>query len=170
MKVLLPAGLLSLALFLPSLRPALASAAQEPRPPQEGQQDGRREGRRERDERREHTELEEHMESIEHGLKNIRRTLKDEASWPAALETLAEVQRTTLLCKPLVPAAAAQQPEAERGAFVLAYRQQMIEFLKHQLELESALLEGNAEAIQAAFNTLREMEDPSHERFAPEKD
>lgn len=170
MKALVPLGLLSLVLSFPSLRSAFpASASQEPRP-QEGQEE-RREGRRERGEgRREHSELEEHMETIEHGLKSIRRTLKDETAWQAALETLDEVQRTTLLSKSLVPAAAAQQPEAERAAFVRAYRQQMIEFLKHQLELESALLEGNPEAIQAAFNTVREMEDPSHERFAPEKD
>ena len=45
----------------------------------------------------------------------------------------------------------------------------MVDFLMRQLELEAALLDGNPEAIKAAFESLRAMEDTGHERFAPEE-
>ena len=44
-----------------------------------------------------------------------------------------------------------------------------VDFLTRQLELEAALLDGNSEAVKQAFERLRGMEDPAHERFAPEE-
>jgi hypothetical protein len=44
----------------------------------------------------------------------------------------------------------------------------MVDFLARQLELEAALLDGDAARVQAAFQRFREMEDSAHERFAPE--
>lgn len=114
------------------------------------------------------SELAHHMEAIEDGVRSLRKELKDESSWPAALATLAEVQRLSLACKLLAPETARALPEAERAALVRAYRGTMVEFLRRQLELEDALLVGDAAAVQGAFERLREMEDSSHERFAPE--
>jgi soluble cytochrome b562 len=116
------------------------------------------------------TELERHMETIEDTAKVLRKNLKDPATWPAALEALSAIQREALACKSLVPAAAEKLPEAERAAFVTAYRRTMVDFLTRQLELEAALLDGNADAAKAAFERFRAMEDSSHERFAPEDD
>ena len=115
------------------------------------------------------TELSGHMEKIEDTLKQLRKLLKDENSRPAALEALLEIQRQTLACKVLVPAQAAKVPEAERPAFVTAYRRTMVDFQMRQLELEAALLDQDAEAIKTSFERLRTMEDSSHERFAPEE-
>lgn len=114
------------------------------------------------------TELAEHMEKIEDTVKLLRKNLKDPATYPAAREALLEIQRQTLTCKTLVPAAAADVPEGERAAFVTAYRRVMVDFGLRQLELEAALLDGDAKAAQTAFERFREMEDSSHERFAPE--
>ena len=116
----------------------------------------------------EETELGSHMEKIEDTVKLLRKNLKEPATWPAALDAVAEIERHSLAAKKLVPAAAAKLPEAERAAFVQAFRRQMVDFLRHQLDLEAALLDGNAEAAKAAFDSFRAMEDPSHERFAPE--
>lgn len=115
------------------------------------------------------TELGSHMEKLEDTVKQLRKNLKEPATYPAALEALESIQHHSLQAKKLVPAAAAKLPEAERAAFTRDYRKQMIEFLRHQLALEEALLDGNAEAAKAAFDKFREMEDPSHERFAPEE-
>ena len=114
------------------------------------------------------TELAGHMEKIEDALKQLRKHLKEESARPAALEALAEIQRETLTCKALVPASAAEVPEGERGAFVTAYRRTMVDFLLRQLELEAALLDGDAQTIKSAFERLKAMEDSGHERFAPE--
>ena len=46
----------------------------------------------------------------------------------------------------------------------------MVDFLTHQLELEAALLDGDAPRAKKAFESFRSMEDSSHERFAPEDD
>ena len=116
------------------------------------------------------TELGSHMEKIEDTVKLLRKNLKDPATYPAALEALETIEHHSLQSKKLVPAAAAKLADAERAAFLRDYRKQMIEFLRHQLALEEALVDGNAEAAKAAFDHFREMEDPSHERFAPEED
>jgi hypothetical protein len=115
------------------------------------------------------TELSGHMEKIEDTLKQLRKLLKDENARPTALEALLEIQRQTLACKVLVPAQAAKVPEAERAAFVTAYRRTMVDFQMRQLELEAALLDRDADAIKTSFERLRAMEDSSHERFAPEE-
>lgn len=114
------------------------------------------------------TELARNMEGIEDTLKLLRKHLKDDATRPQALEALVEIERLSLACKTLVPSQAQQLPEAERAAFTLAYRRTMVDFLMRQLELEAALLDGNAEDTRAAFDRLRAMEDAAHERFAPE--
>ena len=150
----LPHSLAVLPLFALCFAPAFAP--QDPRP---------------RGEHQEHeTELGQHMEKLEDTLKGLRKSLKDPAALPAALSALAEIESLTLQCKLLTPETAAKLPEAERAAFVTAFRRTMVDFLTHQLELEAALLDGDATKIKAAFDKVREMEDPAHERFAPEED
>jgi hypothetical protein len=116
----------------------------------------------------EETELAHHMEGIEDALKLLRKHLKDEAGRAPALEALGDMERLSLLCKGLVPSAARNLPESERSAFVTAYRRTMVDFLQRQLELEAALLDGDADGARTAFERVREMEDSAHERFAPE--
>lgn len=128
-------------------------------------QEGRKEGKQEHE-----TELARHMEDIEHRAKALRKSLKEPGAQAAALEAVAEIERLSVLVKGLVPEAAAKLPEGERAAFVTAYRRTMVDFLMRQLELEAALLDGDAEKTKTAFEAFRAMEDSSHERFAPEDD
>ena len=123
---------------------------------------------RPQDDEHEETELAQQMETIEDTVKLLRKHLKEPSTWPQALEALAEIERLSLACKALAPASAEKLPEAERAAFVSAYRRTMVDFLMRQLELEAALLDGDAEAAKAAFDRFRAMEDSAHERFAPE--
>ena len=116
------------------------------------------------------TELAAHMEKIEDAAKLLRKTLRDPSSAGAALGTLAEIESHSLACKALVPAEVAKLPEAERAAMVSAYRRTMVDFMMRQLELEAALLDGDADAAKAAFERFRAMEDSAHERFAPDED
>ena len=113
----------------------------------------------------EHSELEEQMEVVEHAVKKLRRSLRDVANLDESLALVVEMQRAAFDCKMLVPRMAAQVAEAERPAFEAAYRRMMVDLLVAQLELEAALLDGDADATQAAFARVREMEDTGHERF-----
>jgi hypothetical protein len=115
-----------------------------------------------------HTELAGHMEALEDTVKVLRKALREPVARADALGALAEIQRLSLLAKGLVPELAAELPEAERAALTDAYRREMVEFLRHQLDLEAALLDGDAAKVQAAFDAFRAMEDSAHERFAPE--
>jgi hypothetical protein len=108
------------------------------------------------------------MERIEDQVKLLRKHCKDPATYPAALETLAEIERLSLVCKSLAPALAEKLPEVERAAIVTDYRRTMVDFLMRELELEQALLDRDAERVKAAFERFHDMEDSAHERFAPE--
>ena len=150
---------IALALLVPLALP-LALAA--PRSSQEKQE--------KKEEKEPESELAQLMEKLEDQLKPLRKNLREDGSPAVARAALVEIERLTLACKELEPSAAAKLPEAERAAFVTAFRRTMVDFLTRQLELEAALLDGDAAAAQAAFDRFREMEDSSHERFAPEED
>jgi len=155
-----------LALLVPLLGLPLVGVGHPTRGGQERERQEPGERRRERHE--EDTELARTMESIEHAVKRLRRSLRDEEMRGEALVSLVEIERLSLDCKQMVPLAMAKVPEGERTAFVRDYRRQMIAFLTRQLELEKALLDEDEAAIKEAFDRFREMEDSSHERFAPE--
>lgn len=116
------------------------------------------------------TELSQRMEKIEQHLKLVRKSLREEGGRSGALAALVEMEGLTLECKSLEPELAATLPEAERVALVSAYRHTMVDFLTRQLELEAAVLDGHPEIIRPAFQRLHDMEDPAHERFAPDEE
>jgi hypothetical protein len=113
--------------------------------------------------------LEANMELVEDGMKALRRSVRSPEGWPASLATVAELQQAILTCKTEVPIMAASRPEAERPAFVAAYRKEMATMLRTMTELEIALLDGDEEAIQALYKTIRAMEDDGHDRFTEEE-
>ena len=118
----------------------------------------------------EHSELEEHMERIEGAVKSLRRSLRDPANLEQSLALVTDIQAATIAAKGLTPHMAESVPEAERAAFVGAYRGMMLDFLDHQIVLERALLAGDEEAVTAAFKEVRDMEDTGHERFTKEEE
>ena len=111
------------------------------------------------------SELEKQMVVVEDGVKALRRSTRDPSRLAESLATLATVQAAALASKQEVPAMAARVPEGERSAFVSGYRKEMVVFLTRLLELETALLDGEADAIKAAYRIVYDMEDSGHERF-----
>jgi hypothetical protein len=120
------------------------------------------------EEAHEDSPLAEAMESIEQELGALRRAIRDEATYPDALAALARMQAATLTAKLLEPPMAADVPDADRAAFLRDYRKMMIDMLAMQLACETALLDGDAEAVTAGFKELRGFEDAGHERFTKE--
>jgi len=112
------------------------------------------------------TVLAQNMEIVEDGLRALRRSLRDPAAAADSLATLAACEAAVLACKLERPIKTAGLPEAEREAFVKAFRVEMIGLVSGFLELEKAVLEGqDAEATKAIWDRIKALEDPSHERF-----
>jgi hypothetical protein len=149
----------------------LASLLLTPRAaPQDGGQGSRPEPRGEQRHEGPDTALGACMERLEDTLKAVRRSLREEARRPEALRLVLELQKATVEARGYEPALAAKVNEAERPAFVADYRRMLIDLQRHELDLESALLDGDANAIQAAFEAVRSFEDRGHERFSEDED
>lgn len=151
MKTLLLAGLAGLcaaAAVAPSVEPASPS----PVSPRASADD-------------DETELDKRMLTIKAQVRTLRRSLRDAENNAASLEALHALQVAALEAKTMAPRRAAGVPEAERPAFLQAYRQEMVRFTIAALETEAALLAGEQERAGELFSALRDLEDPAHERF-----
>ena len=113
--------------------------------------------------------LESHMHGIEDAIHDLRRSLKDPAKSADSLASIAKLQADAVVAKSELPRMLPHVPEAERPAFVVAYRREMVRLLEASLKLESAVLDGKPEPIKEAFEALRAMEDPAHDRFTEEE-
>jgi soluble cytochrome b562 len=111
------------------------------------------------------TELAQQMEVVESAVGRLRRNLRDPAKNADSLQLVVEAQTAALFCKGQTPSMAANVPEAEREAFVAAYRKEMATLLRGMIDLELALLDGDNEAAKTALQSVRDMEEPAHERF-----
>ena len=113
--------------------------------------------------------LESHMHGIEDAIHDLRRSLKDPAKSADSLASIAKLQADAVVAKSELPRMLPHVPEAERPAFVVNYRREMVRLLEASLKLESAVLDGKQEPINNAFEALRSMEDPAHDRFTDEE-
>lgn len=139
------AGLLAFTIALPIARTASAAS---------------------QDEEHEETPLAAAMTEIADGLRILRRSVRDPEALEDSLAAVASCQKASHLCKSHAPAMAANLPEAERPAFIKAYRLEMIVLERGLLDLEEALLVGKDEdTLRALYKALKELEDPAHERF-----
>lgn len=112
------------------------------------------------------TPLAQHMHVVEDGLRALRRSLRDPATYPEALATVVECQAAALASKGEIPAMAARVPEGERDAFVKGYRKEMIAVIEGFLKLERGLLEGqDPDALKEIYGAIKGLEDPGHERY-----
>ncbi|MBC8329152.1 MAG: hypothetical protein ISR76_01610 [Planctomycetes bacterium] len=108
------------------------------------------------------------MQVLKSGMKGLRRSLRDPQQNDASLEVVLEMQAASQLAKVEPPQMAAQVPEAERPAFVAAYRMEMVETQKVLLDLELALLASDSENAQAIYQRLKALEEEGHEHFTVE--
>lgn len=119
----------------------------------------------EQEEHHEESPLHEAMEHMNAGMRKAQRALKS-GDAAAALEGLGEFQRNLIAAKAEQPPKAATLPEAERAAFVAAYRTTLLDVLRISCDVEQALVEGRLDDARTAFaEKLRPMEETGHGRF-----
>lgn len=111
------------------------------------------------------TELAKQMEVIEDARKALRKSLKNPEANTESAATLAEMRKAAVACRELVPAMAANMPEAERAKFVEAYQKDMDLFIKAVDELGEAIKAGKNEEAQDLLKALGDHEDEGHEKY-----
>jgi hypothetical protein len=105
------------------------------------------------------------MQKIRGGMRQLRGEVesKDQA---AAWKTVCAIQRSILDAKQETPDAAKAKSDAERPAFVNAFRTKLVELLKASGDLETAIL---ANKFDEADKVMREMLGPiqkaGHKQF-----
>ncbi len=121
-------------------------------------------------EHHEESALHEGMKQLKRSIRTLRKSLKDEGRNEESLLAIVEAQRGVSLCKTEVPPFTKKQPEAERAAFVLAYRSKLIQVERALLDLEEAMLAGDNEKSQGLLKIVKKMEGPGHDRFTEDED
>jgi hypothetical protein len=113
--------------------------------------------------------LEARMHEVEDAVHALRRSLKDPAKAADSLAHIATLQAAAVAAKSESPRMLPHVPEGDRPKFLVEYRREMVRLLQASLALENAVLDGKQDAIDAAYQALRSMEDPAHERFTEEE-
>jgi hypothetical protein len=121
------------------------------------------------DEHEEEGPIHEGMSRMNRAMRTLRKSLRDESRNAESLQVIVEAQRGASLAKTEAPALTAKQPEAERDAFVTAYRLEIIRVERALLDLEEAVLAGDNEKAQELLKAAKAMEGPGHERFTEEE-
>lgn len=111
------------------------------------------------------TQLALYMKDINTGLKSLRGMVADKDRYGEAIEVVRGVQVLCTKARAEKPAMAAEVAEGDRAAFVVDYQVKMIEFAKSVMDLELALLHGDAEAVVAAYKNVGGMKKPAHQKF-----
>ena len=116
----------------------------------------------------EETDLDRDMLEVKAQVRLLRRSLRSPDKNEASLKSLQILQTHVLAAKARIPRNTKDLPEAERAAYVLSYRADMLKFLIIAIEVESALIAGDMDGAQELFKSFREQEDPAHEKFTDE--
>lgn len=111
------------------------------------------------------TPLSKEMETMDEGLKKLRRSLRDPAQNATSLEWIAKIQAATVASKGMTPAMASTIPEADRGKWVINYRKDMAKLLATMAQMEVAVLDGDSAKAQDLYKSLKTQESEGHEKF-----
>ncbi|PTY06351.1 hypothetical protein DB347_13050 [Opitutaceae bacterium EW11] len=115
------------------------------------------------------TELGDRMDEMGDAFKALRRQIEDASKNPSSLEQVAILKKNATAALNLVPAKAADLPEADRPKFVSGYKTEMKKLLGHLDELEAALKAGdNAQAAKTLRAIGAEQKDAHREYRKPQ--
>jgi len=112
-------------------------------------------------------ELHDKMEMMQDHYRTLGRGLRGATAddLPELLNAVQQLQLLTLETKVLVPSKAMKMDEADRPAFIQAYREKQIDTLETLLKMEKALLATDFEAVGAEWDALKDHKSEGHEAF-----
>lgn len=109
------------------------------------------------------------MGVLKDGMKKLSADLEDPKKMDANLEAILKMQEAVHGAKQQAPQAAAKQEKDAKEGFVKEYRQSMIELEKALLDVENAILAGDAAKAKEALQTAGGLKEPGHQKFNPRR-
>ncbi|HWE93053.1 MAG TPA: cytochrome b562 [Tepidisphaeraceae bacterium] len=122
------------------------------------------------EEKKQKTELHKQMESIDEGMKKLRRSLRKKEANAESLETIARIEDAAIACKKMSPSKTATLPESQRQEFVDKYRHDMANVIATFYQMEVAVLEGNNDKALEIHKSLKGLEEDGHDKFMQDDD
>jgi len=117
----------------------------------------------------EETELDHKMEDMNGAFRKLRRQISDPSANASSLELVAKLRKASEESAALIPAKAANLPEADRAGFVAAYETKMKEFIAEVDALKAALEAGKNEEAAALLTKLNNLQKSGHREFRVQK-
>jgi soluble cytochrome b562 len=111
------------------------------------------------------TELETAMGKMNGAFRKLRRQITDASKNADSLDQIAKLRAAADESTKLIPALAAEKPEAERPAFIAAYKKHMQEFLAALAPLEAALKANNNGEAEKLVGQLKDMQTKGHKAY-----
>ncbi len=109
------------------------------------------------------------MGVLRDGMKSLQKDLDDPKRTEAALETVLKMEEAVQGAKLQDPPATAKQEKDAKDSFVKDYRKTMIELQKSLLELEAAIVDGDAAKAKELAQKVGAAKGPGHDKFNPKR-
>ncbi len=122
------------------------------------------------EEKKQKTELNRKMETIDEGMKKLKRTLKKPDQNEASLKLIEQILATANQCKVLDPAKAAKLPEADRKKFVDEYHGAMAHLIETMEQMKKAVADGDNKKALELHKSLKGQEEDGHDKFMESDD
>lgn len=108
-----------------------------------------------------------HMQAMQTAFRTLNGQIADATKIQDNLKLLQEFEAAVIASKNTVPPMVAAMPEAERGARITEFKKTMVKLLKATLDVEDALLAGDAAKAQTALAALQPIQQEGHRGFRP---
>jgi len=109
--------------------------------------------------------MEKKMEKMNGAFRKLRKQVADPASNAASLELVATMQACAADAVKLVPAKAADIPEADRAKFIASFQDKMKSFQDELVKLAALLKDNKNEEATKLVASLAQLQKEDHKEF-----
>lgn len=107
------------------------------------------------------------METLDRGMKGMRRTITEVEKTAENLERVRGMQAAALTSVSLCPEPFVPMSDAEKVVWRIGYERKMIAVLDGLLQLELALVEGRHEYAKGIYSQLTGLKKEGHDTYTP---
>jgi hypothetical protein len=115
------------------------------------------------------TPLSKQMAEMNKTLRTLKRQIADPSKKADNIAAVDKMKGNVDAALKLEPAKTADQPAADKPAYVEKYKQELTELKKTFDDLKAALTKGDADATSKALEKLADSKEKGHKDFAPDE-